>query len=301
MESIKIKMMNFSQQISLRKQMHLILLLTVTLSPVLVFAQNPVKLEKLWATQPVLQTPECVAIDYENDVLYVSNVNKDPWVLDGNGFISKLSLDGKVIKLQWAKGMHGPKGMGVYNGFLYVADIDAVYKINTKNGKVVQRIPADPTFQLNDISIAKDGTVYVSGSNCNKIFKIGKNELELFIEDVDNFDRPNGLLAEEDRMLALTSGSSILYEIDYANHEKRKLAGDLGHGDGIADVGDGRYLLTDWQGRIFFMDADNEVTTLLDTRKDEIYSADIAYYIEKNILLVPTFFDNRVVAYRLVK
>lgn len=208
-------------------------------------AQNNLKLEQVWESDAVLLTPECVVIDYENEVLYVSNVNKDPWVLDGNGFISKLNLEGEIIELKWAEKMHGPKGMGVYKNFLYVADIDAVIKINTKNGKVVQRIKADPTFQLNDISIAKDGTVYISGSNCNSIFKIEKNKLELFSKDEINLDRPNGVLAEKDRMLAITSGNGTLFEINYKNLEKRKLAGNFGHGDGIAAVGNGSYLLTD--------------------------------------------------------
>ena len=126
-------------------------------------AQNKVELEKVWASDTVFKTPECVAIDYANKVLYVSNVNMDPWVLDGNGFISKIDFDGNVIDLEWVKGMHGPKGMGVYGNYLYVADIDAVLKINIKKGKVEKRIEADPTFGLNDISISDKGTVYISG------------------------------------------------------------------------------------------------------------------------------------------
>lgn len=293
--------MNTSNFPSIRKITQLFFALTLVFSFVSLNGQNKIKLEKVWASDAVLLTPECVAIDYENEVLYVSNVNKDPWLLDGNGFISKMNFEGEILKLKWAEKMHGPKGMGVYKKFLYVADIDAVLKINTKNGKVVQRIDVDPNFQLNDISVAKDGTVYVSGSNCNSIFKIEKNMLKLFEKDLDNFQRPNGLLAENERMLAITSGNGTLFEMDYEKMEKKKLANDLGHGDGIAAVGDGTYLLSDWQGRIFYLDASNTVTTLLDTRKEEIYTADITYHIEKNLLFVPTFFDNRVVAYKLVK
>ena len=49
------------------------------------------------------------------------------------------------------------------------------------------------------------------------------------------------------------------------------------------------------------MDAANNITTLLDTRDEKINNADIAYNKESKMLFVPTFFDNRVVAYKLVK
>lgn len=262
-------------------------------------AQSNVKLEKVWATDTVFKTPECVAIDYENQILFVSNVNKDPWILDGNGYISIINFKGEVVNLEWVKGMHAPKGMGVYDGFLYVADIDAVIKIDIKKGKVAKRIKADPTYGLNDISISKNGKIYISGSNSNKIFTIEKNKLKVFEED--DYGRPNGLLAEDDRLLALTSGSSILYEIDYEKHEKKQLAAELGHGDGIAHLGDGSYITSDWQGRIFYLDAENNVTTLLDTREKNMNTADIAYNKELNLLFVPTFFDNRVIAFKVVR
>lgn len=261
---------------------------------------NAQKLEKVWETDQVLKTPESVAVDQKNRVLYVSNVNENPWELDGNGFISKLDFDGNVIDINWtSEKMHGPKGMGVINDLLYVADIDAVLAIDTKTGKIKKRYPADANSGLNDISISSDGKIFVSGSNSNKIFTIKEDELVVFLED--DFERPNGLLAENDRLLTLTSGCSKLYEMGYENPEKTELASDLGHGDGIVKTDDGTYILSDWSGRIFAMNKNNNVTTLSDTRDAEINAADIAFLPEKQLLLVPTFFDNRVVAYKIKK
>ena len=39
---------------------------------------------------------------------------------------------------------------------------------------------------------------------------------------------------------------------------------------------------------------------LLDTTEKNINSADIGYHAKEDLILVPTFFDNRVVAYRVV-
>jgi hypothetical protein len=41
------------------------------------------------------------------------------------------------------------------------------------------------------------------------------------------------------------------------------------------------------------------VTVLIDTTNQKINSADIEYIEGKQILLIPTFFDNRVVAYQV--
>jgi hypothetical protein len=41
------------------------------------------------------------------------------------------------------------------------------------------------------------------------------------------------------------------------------------------------------------------ILKLLDTTPRKIYAADIDFVVDKKLLLVPTFFDNHVVAYRL--
>ena len=75
----------------------------------------------------------------------------------------------------------------------------------------------------------------------------------------------------------------------------------LGHGDGIVPVGSGDYLASSWRGEIFYISADYQKTPLLDTRNEEINAADIDYVQDMQMLLVPTFFKNYVVAYRLEK
>jgi len=265
-----------------------------------VIAQETVKLEKVWETERVFKTPESVAIDLKNRVLYVSNVNENPWETDGNGFISKIDFDGNIIDENWAsEGMHGPKGMGVFNNRLYVADVDAVLIIDTKTGNIVKRITANADAGLNDITISQDGTVYVSASNGNKIFKIENEKLKVFADD--DFNRPNGLLAENERLLLLTSGSSKLFELDYSNSKKKILAENLGRGDGLVDIGDGYYIASDWSGRLFLVDKKYNITVLLDTRALNINTADIGFLPEKQLLFLPTFFDNRVISFKVTK
>ena len=50
------------------------------------------------------KVPESVYFDKAGKVLYVSNIDGEPWGKDGAGSIGKLGLDGKVIAAEWVKG-----------------------------------------------------------------------------------------------------------------------------------------------------------------------------------------------------
>ena len=252
-------------------------------------------LVRLWASDTLLRTPESVLYDRKRDVLYVANVNMKPWEKDGNGFISRMDLQGNITDLHWVDGLHGPKGMGVLDGSLFVADIDEVVEIDIETAVIKARYPVSGVPTLNDITIG-NGSVFISGSDSNKVFELKNGTVtEIMSED---FGRPNGLFWEPERLLMLTSNSSMLKSIQLESGEITDLVGELGHGDGIVPVGNGDYLASSWRGEVFYISPDWVSTQLLDTREREINAADIDFIIEKNLLLVPTFFDNRVVAYR---
>jgi DNA-binding beta-propeller fold protein YncE len=74
-----------------------------------------------------LAHPESVNSD--GKFLYVTNLGKAaaPTVKDGDGSISKLSLDGKLITQSiTGEKLNAPKGTAVIKGVLYVADIDRI-------------------------------------------------------------------------------------------------------------------------------------------------------------------------------
>ena len=86
--------------------------------------------------------PESVAYDPKHKVLYMSQFGGeklDPAAKDGNGRISKLSLDGKVIEDRFLPAgdakMNKPKGIWVKGNRLWVTDIDAVWIFDLKTKK----------------------------------------------------------------------------------------------------------------------------------------------------------------------
>ena len=112
------------------------LLIAILSTSSLLFAQH--KLEKIWETDSVLKVPESVLFDGDNKVLYATNIDgTDPWGKDGKGSVAKVGLDGKVIATEWVSGLNAPKGMGLYKGKLYVADLNELVVIDIAGGKIV--------------------------------------------------------------------------------------------------------------------------------------------------------------------
>ncbi|OQP54296.1 hypothetical protein A4H97_22690 [Niastella yeongjuensis] len=123
-----------------------------------------------------LSHPESVISD--GKFLYVTNIGKamDPGAKDGDGYISKLSLDGKVIehKLNISK-LNAPKGTAIIMGMLYVADIDRIIGIEMATGKQLAEINLSPVTGsnfVNDLTTRDDFTLYASCTDVGKIAEV---------------------------------------------------------------------------------------------------------------------------------
>ncbi|NOR33853.1 MAG: gluconolaconase [Bacteroidales bacterium] len=258
------------------------------------------ELVEVWKTDTLFRVPECVFYDKDNDVIYVSNMNDNPREKDGNGFISRLSTSGEILDLEWVADMSSPKGLGIYEGKLYVSDVDEVIVIDIAEGEIVERIVIEGAKMINDISIDSQGNLYVSDSDNNNIFLISNGVVSNWLSE--GLNSPNGVLVDGESLLLASMGSEDFAVIDLSTKELTVLTEDISKGDGIAKVSiPGHFLVTDWFGQVFMIYPDGSKVILLDTREAEIGAADIDYIPEKNLLLVPTFAKDHVVAYNLVE
>lgn len=248
-------------------------------------------LEKLWESDTTLAVPESV-LPFEGG-LYVSLIDGQPWEADGNGGIGILDKNGKLVNASWVTGLSAPKGMGVWDKKLYVADISEVVVINTANGKIESKIKVEGATNLNDITIDDKGVVYVSDSKLGKVHKIVKGKPELYISDLKNV---NGLKAVGSDLYLLTANDVLKAD---RNKKMTTVATTEIGGDGIEPVGNGDYIISCWPGLMYYMDKNGKLTTLLDTRDQKRNTADIGYDAAQRIVYVPTFFRKSVVAYRL--
>lgn len=257
-------------------------------------------LQEIWRTDSVMRTCESVLFDDEHQLLYVSCINGAPWEKNGQGYISVLKPDGTVKSLEWITGLDAPKGMGLQGNLLFAADVDQLVVIDIEKGEIKEKIPIPGAAQLNDIAVGEDGKVYFSDSGTGWLWIYENGEAKPWIKE--GLQRPNGLFVEESRVLLASSESSDLKVIDKATGSFETVTTGIGQGDGVEFTGqEGYYIVTSWAGEIFLVLPDFSKVTLLKTSDQGINSADIGFNVKEQVLYVPTFFKNRVVAYKLVR
>lgn len=255
---------------------------------------NAQSLIKVWETPPVLTTAESVIFCPDNELIYVSCINGNPSEKDGKGFISVLTSAGEIKTLEWVKGLDAPKGLGIHNGKLFVADIDHLVEIDIKNGKILKKYEAPGAQFLNDVTTTPDGKVFVSDMMTKKIHLLENGEFKVWLHS-ETFNRPNGLFTENNKLYV---GDHEIFEIDLASKAIRSIIKDAGGVDGLEKTHDGDFIFSHWAGRIFLRKGDQTIK-LMDSSEQNINTADIDYAIKLQLLLVPTFFDNRVIAYKI--
>ncbi|MCF8303149.1 MAG: hypothetical protein K9I94_07730 [Bacteroidales bacterium] len=262
------------------------------------FAQKSPKANKHWASPQVFEVPESVYYDNDRDFIYVSNIKGKPTNKDGEGFISKVAPDGRPVILKWISGLHAPKGMGKINNTLYVSDVDAVVKIDLEKGKIKNRYKAEDAKFLNDIDIDNNGNVYISDMVTGVIYRLQNGKLEKW-QSSDKYKKPNGLQVENDYLLVGTEEG--IFRIDLETKEEMLYIPNKGGIDGLEVLGNNRYLVSDWKGHVYLLEKGEDRITLIDTANEDINAADIDYVKDQGLILVPTFFNNRITAYYLTE
>jgi hypothetical protein len=252
------------------------------------------KLVKLWETDSLLKVPESVLFDADNKVLYVSNIDgTDPWAVDGKGSVGKVGLDGKIIAVDWVSGLNSPKGIGIYNGKLYVADISNVVVIDIKKAAIDETIKVEGAEGLNDVSVGSNGTIWVSDSKSKKIYKVENGQSSVYLE---NLKGPNGVLMHGKDFYILDAGGA--YKVNSDKTLVLLADGMEGGTDGIENISGSDFLVSCWQGAIWYV-SDKNKQLLLDTKEQKKNTADIGFDPKTKTVYVPTFFKNSVVAYRV--
>lgn len=254
------------------------------------------ELVKKWQTDPVLKVPESVIFDADRDVLFVANIgSREAWANDGDGSIGKVSLDGAIVEPDWVAGLNSPKGMGIWEGNLYVADNNEVVVIDIEKASVVKTIPIEISQKLNDVTVDDSGVVYVSDSGANRVYSLKDGEISITVE---NLKGTNGILAHGDDFYVLDAGG--LYRLGDDGSMTLIVDGMEGGTDGVENLEGDQFIVSTWSGVVYFVDAAaGTKEVLLDGRAAKINSADIGMDSGTRTIFVPTFFVNTVAAYEV--
>lgn len=253
-----------------------------------------VTLEKIWTSDTTLRTPESVYFHAASNTLFVTNIDGQPWAKDGKGFISLMTPGGRITLLKWIEGLNSPKGIAITGNTMYVADMDELLVIDIKQAAIMQRIKPEGAENLNDVTADPQGNVYISDSKMKKVYRYSNGKASLFIESLGG---PNGLLWQPDGLLVLDKGELKQLQAD---NSLKPLAPVTGGVDGIERVKDNEFVVSCWQGEVFYVDTKAGTSTkLLDTQAQKLQTADIGYDPKNRIVFIPTFFGNTVTAWRL--
>lgn len=139
----------------------------------------------------------------------------------------------------------------------------------------------------------------MTDSRASKIYKLVNDEVTLWLDLKDV--NPNGIFIEKDRLLVVSFSTGDFIAIDKKTKAQSIIATGIVKGDGIVPIKQG-YLVSTWPGEVYFVDKKSsvlEATKVLDTQAEKLNAADICIIPEENILLVPTFYGNTVVAYKI--
>jgi sugar lactone lactonase YvrE len=234
-------------------------------------------------------------LDKDNKVLYVSNIDgTDPWGADGKGSIGKVGLDGKIIATDWVAGLNAPKGLGMYNGKLYTADLTNLVIIDIASGKIDTTALIEGAVGLNDITIDSKGVVYISDSPGKKVFRFKNGKAELLL---NNLNGPNGLLIHKNELYVLDNMG--LYKMKDDKSLIQITDGLNGNADGLENVNGKDFIISCWEGLIWYVGSDGKKELLLDTKGRNKNAADISFDKDSKTVYVPTFFKNTIVAYKV--
>jgi len=255
------------------------------------------KLTKVWESEAALKTPESVRFDAKRKVLYVSNIDGEPWAADGKGSIAKVGLDGKVIAAEWVTGLDCPKGLALSDDgkWLYAADAGGIVVIDVDAGKIKNKIAIPDTLPLNDL-VNDKGTLYISDSKGKKVYQVKDGKPSVYLDE-KVLKGPNGLFVHQGALYVLDNNSLNRVEKDKS---LKVLATDMQGGvDGLENVKGDDFIVSAWGGTIWYVPASGEKQQLFDGKPTETRTADTGWDPATSTLYAPTFFKNTVIAFKV--
>lgn len=252
--------------------------------------------------------PESVKFDQARGVWYVGNFNGPGSARDNNGMISRVRADGTLDNLTFIEGgaggttLHAPRGMTVVGDTLWVCDVDAIRAFDARTGAQLAAVDMtrwEPGF-LNDVAADDDGTLYVTDTGRDRIYRVQDLTATVALED-SVLNRPNGITwnSEERSFVVVPSGGSrdlLSWRPGSAPEVWRTLPSG-GRYDGVEILRDGRVVLASQTDSSVYVlsadaaeDADSVGTRIrvagspADLGVDEIGERIVVPYIARNLV-----------------
>jgi glucose/arabinose dehydrogenase len=235
------------------------------------------------------------ALQVADGQIFVSEIGQSD--TPGDGRIARVTPQGAVER--FVTGLDDPKGLAWWGDWLYVADVDGVWRIDRFGHPILMAglkdFPSKPIF-LNDLAAASDGTLYVSDTGDLKqgggtVFKVDQSGVVTHVFPDGKhaeLQNPNGLLIENATTLLVADFvTEELHRVDLTSGKTTRVAGGLGAADGIAKAAKAQHYVSDWKsGEVFRVNRDGRVKPLGTAERFGV-AADIRVTQDGNYLMVP--------------
>ena len=260
---------------------------------------RPPVIEKVWEISEGLEFPESVVYDEENNLLYVSNYKR--FVRNGSSYadcsISKVDLNGRIIDKDWIPHLSSPTGLFLKDGLLYIVERFgvAIYDIENDEMKARHRIKHD--FLINDITLDNENNIYVTEAGSNTLYRIKENKVTSWIKS-DSIGDANGISFIDDKLYIGVNEDGFLKSIDTKTKQISNVY-HLGEGniDGIKKRGN-QLLISLYEKGMRLIDEHGEIMEFANTASTGLHCADFEYIPHKDMIIVPSLFDNTLTAYK---
>jgi sugar lactone lactonase YvrE len=244
-------------------------------------------------------TPESALHDPVADVYLVSNIAGNPGDEDGNGFISRVSVDGDVLELEWigaatGAALNAPKGMAIAGDELFVADIDAVRIFDRETGASVDEVAIDTAEFLNDLAADEAGSVFASDSARDAVYRIEPDRTwQEWVQD-EELASPNGLVVSDEDLLVASSAQPLITRVNPDGDVVGDMVTPEAELDGLVQLPSGDLLVSSWAGGAIYRGGPGGGFSELFTGLRS--PADIGLDSGRGRVLVPLFDDHALVA-----
>jgi hypothetical protein len=206
---------------------------------------------------------ESCTYDATRDLIMVVNRGANQNEVPNDGFVSLLNHDGSVHTARWVGGnrngvtLNHPFGSDIHAGRLYLADSDGgtadgaarvsvIRMFDVKTGAPAGEVRVEGSQWLNDLAVARDGTVYASqtgspdGQTPMRIYKVTPAGVPSIFLEGTPLSLPNGVAIDNDgNVVVANMGSADLLTFSPAGKLlKTEQAAQTGS-DGLVIMRDG--------------------------------------------------------------
>lgn len=270
----------------------------------------------LWTVSTGLASPYSAFYHQRSNSIFVSNINGGRFDKDGNGYLTRIAPNGKVLAEKWATGLNAPKGIRSVGNTIWVADIDEVvgFELTADGARLQSRVRIDGARFLNDLATAPDGTIFVSESwgdpappdNPPRIYVIKDGQSSIFIEGAGTGWLPIGLLVDDDRLIVgthISGGQLLAFDLKTKARTVIATTNAVSEISGIEPAEAGSYFVSDLLSRrLFHIARDGKVTMLVTFDRggaDVGVSPMVEQLVQAGTVFVPFLSANSVSAYDL--